>query len=353
MIGEAEPFAPTGLLLPAFNWDSQVRGLCHNAKIAMLSLHDIQQAQQRIRKYVKRTPLLRSRTLSEMLGANIYLKLEIFQTTGAFKVRGAFNKILTDLDKAKASGVVAVSGGNHAQAVAYAGKVLGCRAVILTLKSTPRNYIDATRGYGAEVIQLDDISQCFTKVHEYEQQGLLFVHPFDDPLVMAGQGTLGLEILDDVPDLTDVFVSIGGGGLMSGTAVAIRSQRKVRIWGVETEGADSMARALTAGHPVEIRPTSIAKTLGAPSVSDTTLALAREHLASITVVTDKEAMQALELLLERVKVLTEPAASCTLAAAIRLREHFRPDSHIALILCGGNLGIEQLCEYHATFPANS
>ncbi|HWC19440.1 MAG TPA: pyridoxal-phosphate dependent enzyme, partial [Terriglobales bacterium] len=167
--------------------------------------------------------------------------------------------------------------------------------------------------------------------------------------VMAGQGTLGLEILEDLPDVTDVFVSIGGGGLMSGTAVAIRSQKKVRFWGVETEGADAMARALAAGHPVEIRPTSIARTLGAPAVSDATLALAREHLASMTVVPDQEAVQALKILLERAKVLCEPAASCTLAAAGRMKEHFRTDSHVVLILCGGNLGLDDLCEYHAKF----
>lgn len=315
----------------------------------MISLSDIRAAQERIRPYVKRTATLRSRTLSEMLGANIYLKLEIFQTTGAFKARGAFNKVLVELEAARKNGVVAVSGGNHAQAVAYAGKLLGCRTVILMLRTTPRNYLDATLGYGAEVVQFDDISQAFAKAREYERQGMLFVHPFDDPLVMAGQGTLGLEILEDVPELTDVFVSIGGGGLMSGTAVAIRSQREVRFWGVETEGADAMARALDAGHPVEIRPTSIAKTLGAPAVSETTLAIAKEHLASITVVSDKEAMQALALLLERTKLLTEPAASCTLAAAIRLKRHFHPQHHVALVLCGGNLGLNDLCEYHAKF----
>jgi threonine dehydratase len=316
---------------------------------AMISLQDVQQARERIHPYIKRTATVRSRTLSQMLGANIYLKLEILQTTGAFKIRGAFNKILMELEVARRSGVVAVSGGNHAQAVAHAGKLLGCRSVILTVRNTPRNYLDATRGYGAELVLFDDISQAFAKARDYEREGMLFVHPFDDPLVMAGQGTLGLEILEDVPDLTDVFVSIGGGGLMGGTAVAIRSQKKVRFWGVETEGADTMARALAAGHPVEIRPTSIARTLGAPSVSDTTLALAREHLASMTVVTDKDAVQALELLLERVKVLTEPAASCTLAAAIKMKEHFRPEHHIVLILCGGNLGVDDLCEYHARF----
>ena len=318
----------------------------------MISLADVRSAEERIRPHVRRTATVRNRTLSEMLGTNVYLKLEIFQTTGAFKVRGAFNKILSELDAARRGGVVAVSGGNHAQAVAYAGKKLGCRSVVLTLSTTPRNYLDATRGYGAELVLLDDIAQAFAKAQDYVHEGMLFVHPFDDPLVMAGQGTLGLEILEDVPDLTDVFVSIGGGGLVSGTAVAIRSQKKVRFWGVETEGADAMARALAQGHPVQIRPTSIARTLGAPSVSDTTLALAREHLASITVVPDREAVEALKILLERAKVLTEPAASCTLAAALRMKEHFRPDSHVVLILCGGNLGVNDLCEYHAKFPAS-
>ena len=315
----------------------------------MIAFKDVQQARERIAPYIKRTPTIRSHTLSEMLGANAYLKLELFQTTGAFKVRGAFNKILSELDHAKRSGIVAVSGGNHAQAVAYAGKVLGCRSVILTHRSTPRNYLEATRGYGAEVIQLEDISEAFAKARDYEQQGMLFVHPFDDRLVMAGQGTLGLEILEDVPAVTDVFVSIGGGGLMSGTAVAVRSQKNVRFSGVETEGADAMALALQAGHPVEIRPTSIAKTLGAPSVSPATLAMAKAHLLSVTVVSDREAVEALAILLERAKILTEPAASCTLAAALRAKERFRPDDHVVLVLCGGNLGLEDLCEYHAKF----
>jgi threonine dehydratase len=284
-----------------------------------------------------------------MLGANIYLKLEVFQTTGAFKVRGAFNKILSHLDQARRTGVVAVSGGNHAQAVAYASKLLGCHAVIVTMHNTPRNYLEATAGYGAELVLVDDIRQAFDRAEQLADEGMLRVHPFDDPLVMAGQGTLGLEILEDLPKLTDVFVSIGGGGLLGGTAVAIRSQKNVRFWGVETEGAEAMALALDAGHPVEVRPTSIARTLGAPAVSNATLALAKEHLKSITVVSDREAMQALKLLLERAKVLTEPAASCTLAAAMRLKDHFRPDSHIVLILCGGNIGFDDLCEYHSRF----
>jgi threonine dehydratase len=316
----------------------------------MISLTDVRQARERIGGYVRRTRTVRNRTLSDLLGATVYLKQEMFQITGSFKLRGAFNKILSNIEKAREGGVVAVSGGNHAQAVAYAGSLLGCRTTILMPRTTLRIYIEATRGYGAEVVLEDEIAEAFRKADEFEAKGMLFVHPFDDPLVMAGQGTLGLEILEDVPDLTDVFVSIGGGGLLTGTAVAIRSQRPVRFWGVETEGADAMARALDAGHPVTIKPSSIARTLGAPAVSEATLAAAKEHLASITVVSDAEAVHALEFLLERAKLLTEPAASCTLAAAIRMKPHFRPEHKIALILCGGNLGVSDICEYHSAFP---
>src|SRR5262245_1211573 len=144
----------------------------------MITLHDIQSAQSRIRNYIRRTPLVSCRTLSELLQTNVYLKLELFQTTGAFKVRGAFNKMLNDLDEARRSGVVAVSGGNHAQAVAYAGKVLNCRAVIVMMESTPKNYLNATRGYGAEVVLTANINEAFERAHEYKRKGMMFVHPF-------------------------------------------------------------------------------------------------------------------------------------------------------------------------------
>jgi threonine dehydratase len=173
------------------------------------------------------------------------------------------------------------------------------------------------------------------------------VHPFDDPLVMAGQGTVGLEIVEDLPDVTDVVVSIGGGGFIAGVATAVKSLNpSARVWGVETEGADAMSQALAAGHPVQLDAiTSIARTLGAPSVSDRTLALAQKYLESVTLVPDAEAMSALYLLLERAKVLTEPAASCTWAAAQRLRSHFSTSSQVVLVLCGGNISIEDLCRY--------
>lgn len=314
-------------------------------------LESIREAKDRISPYIKQTPLERSDTLSRHLDTNLFVKYELFQKTGSFKVRGAFNKILAISKQERTGGVVAVSGGNHAQAVAYAANILGLEAVILMAESTPKTYLDATRGYGAVIDLQPSIAAAFAKVVDYQEKGMVFVHPFDDQLVMAGQGTVGLEIMDDLPNVTDVIVSIGGGGLASGVAVALRSNdRDVRIWGVETEGADAMAQALKAGKLVELPAiTSIAKTLGAPSVSETTLAIAKEYLESVTVVSDAEAVKAMVFLLERLKVITEPAASCTLVAAERLRSHFSPESNVVLILCGGNTGVTDLCRYVIDF----
>ncbi len=307
----------------------------------------IREAGERINGYVKRTPLERSESLSKYLGTNVFVKYELFQKTGAFKVRGAFNKMLSLTDEERSRGVVAVSGGNHAQAVAYAASVLGVNAVIVMPESTPKVYLEATRGYGAMVDLRPSIAEAFAEIKRYQSEGMVFVHPFDDPLVMAGQGTVGLEIMDDVPDATDVVVSIGGGGLASGVATAVKGiNPAIKIWGVETVGADAMSQALAAGHPVELATiSSIAKTLGAPAVSDATLEIAQKHLESVTVVTDAEAVEAMVFILERLKVITEPAASCTLAAAEKLSANFTPNSNVVLILCGGNTGVKDLCGY--------
>lgn len=312
-----------------------------------MNIDDIRQAATRIRGHVKRTPLEHSRSLSERLGTNVFVKYELFQKTGAFKPRGAFNKMLMMSDEERARGVVAVSGGNHAQAVAYAASSLGVDAVIAMPENTPQTYLDATRSYGATIDLQPTIAAAFDRVKEYEAAGRVFVHPFDDPVVIAGQGTVGLEILEDMPDVTDVVVSIGGGGLATGVAVAIRDAKPdARIWGVETVGADAMTQALAAGKAVTLPAiTSIAKTLGAPYVSDLTLDLTRRLLESVTVVTDAEAVDALKFIAERLKVITEPAASCTLAAAEKLRENFDSDSRLVLIFCGGNSSIDDICGY--------
>lgn len=303
-------------------------------------------ARQRIASYVRRTPLVSCASAGREIGAQIYLKLELFQKTGSFKPRGAFNKALA-MELQRGSHVVGVSGGNHAQGVAFMAAALGLRATILMPRNTPLNYLEATRSYGAEVVLTADIGEAFDRLAAAERGGAVAVHPFDDPLVIAGQGTIGVEILEDLPEITDVIISIGGGGLIGGVATAIKALKPgVRVWGVETEGADAMSRALAAGRPVRLPAiTSVAKTLGAPEVSARTLELVRQFVEEVVVVPDAGAIEGMRFLLERAKVLAEPAASCTVAAAQRLRSHFSRESHVVLLLCGGNIAAADVCRY--------
>ena len=313
----------------------------------MITLSDIRKAQENISPYIKRTPLERSETLSRHLGTNVYVKYELFQKTGSFKPRGAFNKMMSLTEEQRQKGVVAVSGGNHAQGVAYAAAKLNMEALILMPENTPKNYLDAARNYGAAIELLPTIAAAFAEIERHRELGRTLVHPFDDELVIAGQGTVGLEILEDCPQVTDVFSSIGGGGLAGGVAIAVKSVKPgARVFGVETVGADAMAQAIAAGHVVELPAiTSIAKTLGAPAVTERTLLLVQEYLESVTVVTDDEAIASLKFIVERLKVFPEPASSCNLAAAEKLRAEFSPDSHVVIILCGGNFSVADLCAY--------
>jgi threonine dehydratase len=316
----------------------------------VITLDDIQQARRRILPHVKRTLLERNATLSRELGTNVYLKLELFQKTGSFKPRGAFNQILQLTQEQRQRGVVGVSGGNFAQGMAYAGRELGTPTLVCMPESTPRNYLDATRAYGATVDLTPNIAQAFARADEYKQQGRNLLHPFDDPNMMAGVGTVGLELLDDLPELTDVFVSIGGGGLISGITVAVKALKPdARIWGVETEGSDTMGQALRAGKVVRITPTSLARTLGSPYVAEDALALMQQHLKQHVLVSDREAHEAGVFLLERAKLNTELAASCTLAAARKVQGQFSERDHVVLVICGGNISLDNWVEYRRLF----
>jgi len=313
-----------------------------------IGLPDVQAAAPLVAPHVHRTPLGSSRTLSERLGTRVSLKLEVFQKTGSFKPRGAFNQLLHLAPEQRRRGVVGVSGGNYAQGLAYAGRELGVPVRILVPEGTPSHYLAATRAYGAEVEIAPDIAEAFARAEAYAGQGRTALHPFDDPRMMAGNGTLGLEVVEDAPGLSDLFVSIGGGGLMAGVAAAVKGLvPRARVWGVETLGCHAMRLALDAGHPVEMHPSSIAKTLAAPWVSAGTLAAAREWLEDVLVVPDAAAVEALVFILERTKVLTEPAASCTLAAAESVRE--RLGEHVVLVLCGGNAALDDLTAWRERF----
>jgi len=313
------------------------------------------QAQQRLAGYLHRTPLIHSQMLSDRLGVDVYLKLECLQKTGSFKPRGAFNKMLTLTDEEKRAGVVATSGGNHAQGVAYAARLLGVQATICMPSATPANYIDATRAYGAQVILCEGQAGSYAEASRLRSEGMTFVAPFDDPLVAAGQGTIGLEVLEELPGVTRMYVSIGGGGLISGISTVMKAALPdIRIFGVETAGADAMARSVAAGKLIELSTiTSIARTLGALKVAPMTLATVQKNVEEVIVVDDAAAVHALVFLLERTKTLTEPAAACCLAAAQTHRGTFQPGEKIVLLMCGGNVAVSDLFEYCHRFPAES
>jgi threonine dehydratase len=318
----------------------------------MLDLAAIEAARERIASYVRRTPLEHNDTLSQELGCEVWLKLELFQKTGSFKPRGAFAQLLEALPEARERGVVAMSGGNFAQGAAYAARELGVRCRVLMPQATPANYLEATRGYGAEVELVPDMPAMFERFEQIRDNGHVALHPFAPPSMMAGNGTLGLEIVEDLPDATDVVLSIGGGGLFGGVATALVGRRpSVRVWGVETEGADVMARSLAAGGPVTITPTSLAHTLGAPTTSDLALDVVRRLAQEVVVVSDAEAYAGTRWLLERAKVAAELAAGCTVAAARRLRREGRigEDARLVLVICGGNVDVSTLCEYRELF----
>lgn len=319
----------------------------------MIDLADIWAAAERIKPHVRKTPLVHSATLSTQLGTDVYLKLELLQKTGSFKARGAFNQMLLLDAAARQRGVVAVSGGNFAQGAAYAGRELGIPCVICMPQYTPANYIEATRGYGAEVELQPDVPACFARVQALQGEGRTALHAWDNPHQMAGNGVIGIELLEQLPQMTDLIVSVGGGGLLAGLIVAIKAQAPhVRIWGVETEGAQTLGAALQAGEVVQIVPKSLAKTLGAPYVANDALTLARQHLQEYIAVSDEEAIADQRFLLERCKLLTELAAACTLSAARRLRGRFGVGDRVVLLLCGGNESLASMVAY-ANLPATS
>ncbi|MGV9992740.1 threonine/serine dehydratase [Streptomyces sp. NPDC003374] len=303
----------------------------------MIGISDIETAAGRIAGHVVRTPTVPSPGLSELLGVPVTAKLELLQRTGSFKARGATAKLLSLGEAERAAGVVAVSGGNHGIALAVMAAALQVKATVVMPRSAPARSIALAEGTGAQVRLTDGMDEAFATATRLRDEGLTLVHPFDDPVVVAGQGTVGLELARDAGELTDVLVSIGGGGLISGVAAALRALRPgVRIWGVETEGAEAMSRALAAGGPVPVPLTSIVTTLSAPAVSRLTYEHVRALVEEVLVVPDREAVRGCLELAEHAKVWTEPAAGCLLPAARRVRERVGADARLGLVVCGGN-----------------
>ncbi|MEU3096960.1 threonine/serine dehydratase [Streptomyces sp. NPDC006967] len=303
----------------------------------MIGIADIETAAERIAGHVVRTPTVPSPGLSALLGVPVTAKLELLQRTGSFKVRGAAAKLLALSEAERAAGVVAVSGGNHGIALAVMAAALDVKATVVMPRSAPARAVEIAESAGASVRVTDDMDGAFALMGRLQEEGLTLVHPFDDPEVIAGQGTVGLEFAADAGDLTDVLVSIGGGGLIAGVAAALRALRPgVRVWGVETEGAQAMSEALAAGRPVPVELTSIVSTLSAPAVSQLTYAHVSELVTEVLVVPDREAVRGSLDLADHAKVWAEPAAGCLLPAARRVLERVGEGARLGLVVCGGN-----------------
>jgi threonine dehydratase len=313
-----------------------------------VSLADVRAARARIAPHVHRTPVLTSRRLDARLGCRVYFKAEVFQRVGAFKARGAFSRLTLLTPEERRRGVVAFSSGNHAQAVALAARELGLTATIVMPLDAPASKVAATRGYGANVVLYDrlggeDRESVARRI--VEEQGAVLVPPFDDDAIIAGQGTVGLELLEDVPDLDVIATPCAGGGLLSGVAVAARgtsSNPGLRIYGVEPEAGDDMKRSVEAGEPVTIPlPDTIADALKTTQPSPRTLAIVRALTNGIVTVSDLELGRAMGVAATGLKVIVEPGGAAAFAAL--LHGHL-PDvvgRKVGIILSGGNVDLDR------------
>jgi threonine dehydratase len=310
-----------------------------------ISLADVQAARERLRGAIYYSPCPHSQMLSALTGQQVYLKLENLQMTGSFKERGALNRIAMLKPEQAVRGVVAASAGNHAQGVAYHATKRGIRALIVMPLATPLVKVTATRGFGAEVVlhgaNYDEA--CVEAMRLCDAEGMTFIHPFDDVSVMAGQGTIGLELLEQVPQLEAVVVPIGGGGLIGGIACAIKESRPdIRIVGVQTSRLPSMLAARSAGQPVTIEPsTTIADGIAVRRSGDVTFPVVERYVDEIVTVDEDEIASAILVLLEREKTLAEGAGATALAALLQKKTSL-VGAHTAVMVCGGNIDVTLL-----------
>ncbi|MBW3661084.1 MAG: pyridoxal-phosphate dependent enzyme [Gemmatimonadetes bacterium] len=309
----------------------------------MIGIEDVEAARDVVKGRIHRTPLVRSSTLGERFGVELWFKLEPFQKTGSFKVRGVLNKLARMSEEERSRGVVTLSAGNHAQALAWAAAREGMEAIVVMPAGAVRSKVEATRAYGGEVVLTEgDLLETCLAIRE--ERGLTLVHPFDDPAIIAGQGTVGLEILEDLPELDAVFAGVGGGGLVSGIATAVKARRpEARVIGVEPEGAAAMRAGLDAGEPVRLESMeTVADGLAAPFAGRHTLAHVQARVDAIEVVPDAAIVEAMRLVFDRVKVVAEPAAAASLAGLAAGRVPLTEGAAVACVLSGGNIDTERL-----------
>jgi threonine dehydratase len=313
----------------------------------MLELADVRAAAEGLAGVANRTPVLTSRTLDGMVGASVFVKAECFQRGGAFKFRGAYTKIASLDADVRARGVLAFSSGNHAQAVAIAARLLGTRATILMPEDAPTAKVDATRGYGAEIVNYDRWTESREELGEAlaAERGLALVRPYDDPFVMAGQGTTALELLDDVPELDLLVVPVGGGGLMAGCATVAKALRPgIRVIGVEPETGDDTRRSLAAGKRVNGGvPRTIADGLQTSEPGELTFEVNLRRVDEIVTASDAEILDAMAFLFDRLKIVTEPSGAIGVAALLAGRVGAQ-GGRVGVVVSGGNVGVARFAE---------
>ena len=310
-----------------------------------VTLDDIRSAAERIQPYIHRTPLLPSQTLGRLTNTRLSLKAEHLQRTGSFKARGGVNAVLRLTEGQRAAGIVTMSAGNHGQGVAYAAAVLGVRCVVFMPETAVPTKVAAIAGYGAECRFAPSMEFLFSTMDAYRMEhGLHYVHPFGDADVIAGQGTVGQEIVADVPDVEALVVCTGGGGLLAGIAVAVKTLRPdVRVVGVEPEGAAAVFHSLRAGRPVTLdRIETVADGLAAPFGAELSQSLIARYVDDVVLVSDDEIVEALRLIVERTKQVVEPAGAAAVAALLTNRVGLAPGTKTVATLSGGNIDRERL-----------
>ena len=321
----------------------------------MISLDDVHAAARRIDGVAHRTPVLTSRALDAATGATVLLKAENLQRVGAFKFRGAYNAVASLSEAERARGVATVSSGNHAQALALAARLAAIPAVILMPEDAPAGKVAATEGHGAEVIRFDRYAQDREELLAalVEERGLVPVHPYDDERVMAGQGTVALELIEDAGPLDLLLVCVGGGGLISGCATAAKGLLDdVRVIGVEPEAGDDVKRSLEAGERVRIPvPRTIADGQQLPTPGELTFEVIRQRVDEVVLASDAEIVDAMRFLFERLKTVAEPSGACALAALLAGRVPDARGLRIGVTISGGNVSAERFAGLIADAPA--
>lgn len=311
----------------------------------LTTLPDLEAAAARIRGHVHRTVQSESRYLSERSNTRVSLKLELFQKTGSFKVRGVINSLQQLTPEERSRGVISMSAGNHAQALAWGATTLGIPSTIVMPASAVPSKVAATRGYGGAVVQTDG-DLLATAQQLQRDGGLTLIHPFDDPRIIAGQGTVGMEIMDDVPDVDVVLVSCGGGGLLSGVVSAVKARSpNARVIGIEPEQSNVMSLSLAAGSPQRLTINrTVADGLAPPFTGINAFTHVRALVDEVITIPDSEIMDGMRALMERCKLFAEPSAGAAVSPLLTGRLAIPPQSRVVAIVCGGNIDLARLRE---------